>query len=113
MKIIDGYLIRQFLKPLGACTVIFTVLVFIGHFFDKMTVFNAFPAHLWDVFVYLILGVPYWLNFIFPVVTLLALMFSLGPLQQRGEITAMRGAGVSAYRVFSPFIGMGLLISLV
>ena len=113
MKIIDRYLLLQFLKPLGVCTALFTVLVFVGHFFDKMTVFTAFHAHMQDIVVYLVLGIPYWLNVVYPVATLLALMYSLGPLQQRGEITAMRGAGIPAMRVFLPFIAMGVLISLV
>lgn len=113
MKIIDRYLISHFLKPLGACGAIFTILVFVGHFFDKMSIFNNYHAHVSDIVVYLILGVPYWLNLIFPVATLLALMFSLGPLQQRGEITAMRGAGISTLRLYTPFLAMGLLISLI
>ena len=79
MKIIDRYLLLQFLKPLGVCTALFTVLVFVGHFFDKMTVFTAFHAHMQDIVVYLVLGIPYWLNVVYPVATLLALMYSLGP----------------------------------
>ena len=113
MKIIDRYLITHFLKPLGVCGFIFTILVFVGHFFDKMSIFNNYHARFGDIIVYLILGVPYWLNLIFPVATLLALMFSLGPLQQRGEFTAMRGAGISSLRLYTPFLAMGLLISLI
>jgi lipopolysaccharide export system permease protein len=113
MKIIDRYLISQFLKPLAVCGAIFTILVFVGHFFDKMEIFNRFHAHVADIVVYLVLGLPYWLNIIFPVATLLALMFSLGPLQQRGEITAMRNAGISSVRLYAPFLAMGVLISLI
>ena len=113
MKILDRYLIGQFLRPLAACGAIFTILVFVGHFFDKMSVFNNYHARVPDIFLYLVLGLPYWLNIIFPVATLLALMFSLGPLQQRGEITAMRGAGISSLRLYVPFFAIGMLISLV
>jgi len=113
MKIIDRYLISHFLKPLATCAMIFTILVFVGHFFDKMSIFNDYHAHVSDIIVYLILGLPYWLNLIFPVTTLLALMFSLGPLQQRGEITAMRSAGISSLRLYAPFLAMGVLISLI
>jgi lipopolysaccharide export system permease protein len=113
MKILDRYLIQHFLRPLIACGVIFTILVFVGHFFDKMEIFNRFHAHGLDIFTYVILGIPYWLNVVFPVVTLLALMFSLGPLQQSGEITAMRSAGISSYRLYAPFFAMGVLISLI
>src|SRR5438552_3773872 len=113
MKILDRYLIRLFLKPMATCTAIFSVLVFIGHFFDKMSIFNDYHARVGDIVAYLLLSLPYWLNIIFPVVNLLALMFSLGPLQQRGEMTAMRCAGISAVRLYIPFLAMGVLISLV
>jgi lipopolysaccharide export system permease protein len=112
MKILDRYLIHHFFRPLTACGVIFTLLVFVGHFFDKMEIFNRFHAHGLDIITYVILGIPYWLNVVFPVVTLLALMFSLGPLQQGGEITAMRSAGISSFRLYIPFFVMGALISL-
>jgi lipopolysaccharide export system permease protein len=113
VKIFDRYLIKHFLKPLVTCSAVFSLLVFVGHFFDKMSIFNDFHAHVPDIVAYLILSLPYWLNIIFPVVTLLALMFSLGPLQQRGEITAMRSAGISSVRLYVPFLSMGMLISIV
>src|SRR5207302_2396815 len=112
MKIIDRYLISHFLKPMAACGVVFAMLVFVGRFFDKMSIFNDYHAHIADILAYLILCLPYWLNIVFPAVTLLALMFSLGPLQQRGELTAMRSAGISSYRLYAPFFAMGTLISL-
>ena len=96
-----------------ACGVIFTLLVFVGHFFDKMEIFSRFHAHGLDIIAYVVLGIPYWLNVVFPVVTLLALMFSLGPLQQGGEITAMRSAGIPSYRLYVPFFAMGIVISLI
>ncbi len=113
MKIIDRYMIRHFLKPMATCIVIFSVLVFLGHFFDKLSIFNDYHAHIPDIVAYLVLSLPYWLNIIFPVVTLLALMFSLGPLQQHGEITAMRSAGISSVRIYVPFLVTGVLISLI
>ena len=113
MKIIDRYLGSQFLRPLAACGAIFTILVLVGHFFDKMEIFNNFHAHLADIVLYLILGLPYWLNVMFPVAALLALVFSLGQLEQRGEITAMRSAGISFFRLYVPFLAMGVLISLI
>jgi lipopolysaccharide export system permease protein len=111
VKIIDLYLVRHFLKPLGACVAIFVILVLIGRFFDKMDILTNFHARSGDIILFLILGLPYWLNLVFPVATLLALMFSLGQLQQHGEITAMRGAGISNFRLFAPFMVLGIIIS--
>src|SRR5439155_14783714 len=39
MKIMDRYMIKTFLVPFGICVVIFSVLVILGRFFDRMEMF--------------------------------------------------------------------------
>ena len=58
------------------------------------------------------LGLPLWLNLVLPVATLLSLLFSLGQHQQQGEITAFRGAGIATVRLYAPYFGIGLALSL-
>src|SRR5258708_3745677 len=92
---------------------IFCILVILGRFFDKMEIFNNFHAHPKDILLFLVLGLPYWLNLVLPVATLLALLFSLGQLQQRGELTACRCAGISSFRLYAPYFAIGMLLSLI
>ena len=94
MKILDRYLIKSFIVPFFVCVLIFCVLVVLGRFFDKMEIFVRFHAHLKDIVAFLVLGLPFWLNLVLPVATMLALLFSLGQLYQRGEFTAFRSAGI-------------------
>ncbi len=110
MKIVDRYLIKGFFAPFSVCIVIFCVLVALGRFFDKMSIFVRFHARMQDIIVYLILGVPFWLNLVLPVATMLALLFSLGQLQQRGEFNALRGAGIPSWRLFLPYGMAGLFL---
>ena len=111
MKILDRYLIKSFLSPFGVCVLIFSVLVLLGRFFDKMGIFNEFHAHIKDIVIFLLLGVPFWLNLVLPVATMLALLFSLGQLHQQGEFTAFRSAGIPSWRLYSPFVGLGFLLA--
>ncbi len=113
MKILDRYLIKGFLGPFGVCVGIFCILVMLGRFFDKMDIFNNFHAKPRDIVIFLILALPYWLNLVLPIATMLALLFSLGAFQQRGELTACRSAGISSYRLFRPFVLTGVLLSLI
>lgn len=113
IKIADRYLIKGFLLPLGTCLLIFCVLVTLGRFFDKMSIFVRFHAKISHIIVYLLLGLPFWLNLVMPVATMLAVLFSLGQLQQRGEFTALRGAGIPTWRLYLPYAVMGLILSLV
>ena len=110
MKILDRYLIRSFLAPFGVCVAIFCLLVLLGRFFDKMSIFNNFHARPLDIITYLLLGLPFWLNIVLPVATMLALLFSLGQLQMGGEIAAMRSAGIPSVRLYRPFFLAGLLL---
>ena len=97
MKILDLYLIKSFLLPFGICVLIFSVLVLLGRFFDKMDIFVSYHAHLKDIIEFLLLGLPFWLNLVLPVASMLALLFSLGALYQRGEFTAFRSAGIPSW----------------
>ena len=113
MKILDRYLIKSFIVPFFVCVLIFCVLVVLGRFFDKMEIFVRFHAHLKDIVAFLVLGLPFWLNLVLPVATMLALLFSLGQLYQRGEFTAFRSAGIPSWRLYSPFVGIGFLLAIV
>jgi lipopolysaccharide export system permease protein len=112
MKILDRYLIKNFLAPFLSCVLIFCVLVILGRFFDKMGIFTGYHAHVKDIVVFLLLGLPFWLNLVLPVATMLALLFSLGQLHQRGEFTAFRSAGIPSWRLYLPFAALGLLLAL-
>jgi lipopolysaccharide export system permease protein len=112
LKILDRYLAEHYAGPFGACVGIFSVMVILGRFIDKMSIFTNFQAKAGDIVLFLILSVPFWLNMVLPVATLLALLFSLGTLQQRGEVTAMRSAGIGSLRLFRPYFVIGLAISI-
>jgi lipopolysaccharide export system permease protein len=111
-KLMDRYLIKGFLRPFGACVLIFCILVMLGRFFDKMPTFTQYHARPRDIALFLLYGLPMWLNMVLPVATLLSVLFALGQHQQRGEITALRGAGIATARIYAPYFVVGFILSL-
>ncbi|MBN1824430.1 MAG: LptF/LptG family permease [Endomicrobiales bacterium] len=110
MKIIDRYLIREFFKPLALTSTAFGGLVLISEFFRELSFYleNKTPFGL--VGKYLLMNLPWWIIQVLPVSVLVAVLFSLGQLVRRGEITALKAAGVNLYRIFAILFFCGALI---
>lgn len=107
MRLLDRYLLRELLVPLGAC---------LGGFFIFWTAFNLlgdlneFQQHhltAWDIVAHVWAGVPEQLNTVLPVGLLLALLYTLTQLSKHHEITAMRAAGSSLWRLMLPYLAVG------
>jgi lipopolysaccharide export system permease protein len=62
------------------------------------------------ILLHLILNVPRWFMQALPIITLIALLFSLGDLSKKNEITAIKAAGINIWRIISLFIVTGLII---
>ncbi len=112
MRILDRYLLRTFMMPWLSCLLGFTFLFVIIDLVDRLDTFleNNVPA-LQIAFYYLNFVPTIWI-YIAPITLLLGLLYALYQLTRSNEIIAMRASGVSLYRVLSPFIVLGILISL-
>lgn len=113
LKILDRYAIKGYALPFAASLGTFGILVILVRYFERMNTFSSTTASLATIGAYLILGVPYWLNLVLPVATILALLFALGGLQQRGELTAMRTAGIASWRLWTPYFVAAFVLSVV
>ena len=112
MQILDRYLIRQFgfalIFSLIAFWVIFLVVDLVEHldkFIDKQAAFFV-------VVKYYFYYTPYILVLSLPVAMLLSSLFSLGQLAKHNELTAMKSAGISLYRVLLPLFILAFVMSL-
>ena len=111
MKIIDKYLIKQFLQ-----TVFFALLAFILIFLvvDAMENLDDFidqnvPAL--QIIHYYIVFTPEIIKLITPVAVLFGALFTAGKASSLSELTAMRASGVSLYRFMAPFVITAFIIS--
>ncbi len=109
MRLLDRYLLRNFLQPYVYCIFGFLSLWLIFDISDN-------SSQIFDVNVPLLAAlrfyagqVPQVLVILLPVALLLALLFSLGRMSRSNEIVSMLTAGVSVTRVVLPLFLVGLL----
>ncbi|MFA5144125.1 MAG: LptF/LptG family permease [Candidatus Omnitrophota bacterium] len=112
MKIIDRYMVRGFLTPFTWCLFIFTVMAVIIDIFSFIedVVKYKIPAEAMAAFY--VYYSPTIILQVTPMAVLLSTMFLLSNLNKNNEITAMKSSGISLWRIISPIIILGLIISI-
>jgi len=112
MKLIDKYLIRNFLAPFFYCimaffmiSIVYDVSVNLDTFIERKITF----AVLLD---YYLLLIPVIAINTMPIAALMGILYELGNLQRFNEITGLRASGISNARIIAPFIICGLCVSL-
>ena len=111
MKLLDRYIIRQFLTT-ALFSLVSVLLVFIV--IDAMEKLDDFidKEAGWGVIVrYYIYFVPEIIKLIIPVAMLLASLFVTARLSAQNELTAWKSSGVSLYRIMLPYVCVALVIS--
>ncbi|MFH1527581.1 MAG: LptF/LptG family permease [Bacteroidota bacterium] len=113
MKILDRYLVKQFLQ-----TVLFGVIAFALIFviIDMMEHLDEFidedvPGNI--IIQYYFAFIPEIIRLMIPVAVLLSGLFVAGKMSNLNELTAIKSCGVSLYRFMTPFILTALFISII
>src|SRR5438270_12677072 len=109
MKLLDRYVIRNFLLIYFYCIAGFISIWLIFDVSDNISTFIDEHVGLLLVIRYYATQVPQVLIILLPVSLLLSLLFTLGRMSRANEVVSMLTAGVSLPRVLVPLIGMGLL----
>ena len=112
MRILDKYLLREFLWPLLYCFDAFAMLMIVVDLFGTLNDFIDFHAHLGTVVHYYLIKLPEFFVLIMPMSLLLGLLFCLSTLGRHNELIAMRACGMSLARLAIPLLGIGLLATL-
>ncbi len=108
MRLLDRYLLRELLLPLGYCLGGFLVLWISFDLMKEMDTFQQNRIGLGAIFRYYLVLSPELLITILPVALLLALLYALTNHARNHEIVAMRAAGLSLWRIAAPYLGVGL-----
>src|SRR5437868_7218651 len=109
MKLLDRYVIRNFLQVYLYCIAGFISIWLIFDVSDNISTFIDEHVGLLLVGRYYATQIPQVLIILLPVSLLLSLLFALGRMSRSNEIVSMLTAGISLPRVLLPLIGMGLL----
>ncbi len=111
MKIIDRYIVREFILPFFYCLFVFVSLYVIIDLFSRME--DILKHHVdWPVLLrYYAAFLPIIFVRTAPVAVLLSTLYVLGNLSKYNEITALKASGLNIWRLTLPFFCLGLIIS--
>jgi len=111
MRLLDRYVFRELLVPLGFCLGGFLMFWISADAFKSMSEFQDDKLHLFDIIEYYLAMTPEFLVIILPMVLLLALLYTLTNHARHNEITAMRAAGIGLWRLCAPYFAVGFAAS--
>ena len=112
MKLTDKYILGKFLKILCFSLVAFILIVIIVDLVENIDRFIDNKAPLILVVSYYLHYVPFIIVLALPVATLLSTMFTIGSLAKYHELEVMKATGISLYRLITPLLVTGFLISI-
>jgi|SRR5581483_1005372 lipopolysaccharide export system permease protein len=113
MRLLDRYLLRELLIPLGFCLCGFLIFWIAFDLFGSIGDYQSKGLFIGDVAEIYIVRIPEFLVTILPIVLLLALLYTLTNHARHNELTAIRAAGVSLWRICVGYLVVGLVLSLV
>lgn len=109
MRILDRYVFGEWLKVFAMTLGAMVGLLLIGSVYDLMPEFIEWKTPMGAVSRYFLLLIPEMMPVIMPVAVLVSLLFILGHFHKNQEITAMRAAGWSVWRITRSLWAGGLV----
>ena len=109
MRLLDRYIVRNFLQPYIYCIIGFLSIWLIFDISDNSSTIFDEHAALGMVMQFYWTQIPQVLVILLPVSLLLSLLFSLGRMSRANEIVSMLTAGVSVPRLVFPLLIIGFL----
>ncbi len=112
MKIIDRYIVREFILPFFYCLSVFISLYIVIDLFSRLE--DILKHHVeWRVLLqYYAAFLPIIFVRTAPIAVLLSTLYVLGNLSKYNEITALKASGLNIWRLTLPFFFLGLIISI-
>jgi len=111
MKLLDRYIIKQFLLTALFGIVAFTIIFIVIDLMEKLDDFLDRKAEAMIIVEYYVAFTPEMIKLMTPVAILLSSLFTTGKLSSNNELTAMKSSGVSLYRFMFPMMIIALVIS--
>jgi lipopolysaccharide export system permease protein len=113
MRLLDRYLLRELIVPLAYCLGGFLIFWIAFDLFNELDKLQANRLHFSDIVEYYLVRTPEFLVVVLPIALLLALLYALTNHARHHEITAIRAAGVSLWRLARPYFGVGFVLGMV
>jgi len=111
MRILDKYILREYIKTFIIIIMAFSVLFIVVDITERLPKLLKRDAGTADIIYYFILRLPYLFTLTSPVVVLLSGLFLMNNLSKYSESIAIRGAGISILRMVTPLIWFSVFFS--
>jgi LPS export ABC transporter permease LptG len=112
MRLLDRYLLRELMVPLAYCLCGFLLFWISADLIGELDELRKRSLRAMDILLYYLVRLPEMLVLITPIGLLLALLYALSNHARHQELTAIRSAGVSLWRLAMPYFGVGFVFSL-
>ncbi|MDR3071808.1 MAG: LptF/LptG family permease [Endomicrobium sp.] len=112
IKILYKYIIKIFAKIFLFTIAALSVVIITSELFTYMPLYIEYKASFDAILLHLISNLPEWLVQGLPIATLLAVLFSIGNLSKKNEITAIKASGINTWRIITLFLMTGFIIGL-
>jgi lipopolysaccharide export system permease protein len=113
MRILDRYLIRQYMRIFLICVLGVPFIFIVIDLTDHLDNFLADAVGHGNVVQHYLYQFPYQALLAFPIAALLAAVFTVSRMTRHFEVTAAKAGGVSFHRLVAPLLLLGGVISLV
>jgi len=110
-RILDEYVVLEFLKTFAMVLIGFVVLMLVFTFFDLVSDILRNHIPLYTVGQYLLNLTPDMLYQIAPLAVLIAVLVTFGVLNRNSELIAMKATGISLYRLVVPIVSIAAILS--
>ena len=112
MKIIDKYLIKQFIQTIAFGLLGFTIIFIVIDAMENLDDFIDQSVPALKIIHYYIVFSPEIIRLMTPVAVLFAALFTAGKAANLSELTAIKASGVSLFRFMLPFLITTFFISM-
>lgn len=112
MKLLDKYILRNFIQNLIFGIFCFVIIFILVDLFENLDRFIDKNLSLGMLTLYYLYFIPDILKLITPIGMLLASLFTISRFVNYSELTAMKSAGISIYRYLLPIMVFGSIITI-
>lgn len=105
VRVLDLYLLREWLRIFGATALGFPLVVMLIELTDNLAEYLARGLEPGAIAVAYIYGLPDKIFLVLPAAVLFATLFSVGAMNRHSEIAAAKASGISFRRIVAPVFG--------
>src|SRR5437868_7274107 len=113
MRLLDRYLLRELLIPLAYSLIGFLIFWMTFDLFSNLEDFHDNHVPPLMVVKYYIISAPEFIVLVLPIGLLLSLLYALTNHARHNELTAIRAAGTSLWRMSAVYLTTGLVLTVV